>query len=449
MVVGDAIPPNRLVARARRTVPVTPGEPLITLIADLRSHIPRRVGVLGRGDEAAPVARELHERGLPVVLHTDDDVTIARRPHAARHRPRRADGRRRRPRRAHRQHADGAPRSHGARPRLPPARQARALQPGVLVEGPPGADHDRERRARRAAPARRHDRRADQRQHRRRPRHRGGPPRLLVHLRVPRQGGARQDRPAARLRRRGHRVPDVGRPEPPRLVLLGVRSAGPRGPRARGSPTSTTTPTTRGPSTRPPARRSGSRRAGASRTSSAASARAAPSPASGATSRSRTRRSASSAPTPRAPCTPAAPVARTSSRASARTSGRRPTTRRSSTRSSPSATPTSFATARRVTREEGLLIGGSGGTAIAAALQVADGPPARRRRRRAHPRLRPGLPVQALRRRLDGRPRLPPRGRPDGRRPAARAATPACRRSCTPIPTRPCARPSRSCASSR
>src|SRR3546814_10306009 len=31
----------------------------------------------------------------------------------------------------------------------------------------------------------------------------------------------------------------------------------------------------------------------------------------------------------------------------------------------------SFAMARRVTREEGLLIGGSGGTAVAAALQVA------------------------------------------------------------------------------
>ena len=35
----------------------------------------------------------------------------------------------------------------------------------------------------------------------------------------------------------------------------------------------------------------------------------------------------------------------------------------------------SFATARRVTREEGLLIGGSGGTAIAAALRVAEGLP--------------------------------------------------------------------------
>jgi cystathionine beta-synthase len=35
----------------------------------------------------------------------------------------------------------------------------------------------------------------------------------------------------------------------------------------------------------------------------------------------------------------------------------------------------SFATARRVTREEGLLIGGSGGTAVAAALKIAAGLP--------------------------------------------------------------------------
>jgi len=76
VVVGDAVPPSRLAARARRTLHVMPGEPLLTLIADLRGHIPRRVGVLGRGPEAAPVARELHERGLPVVLHTDDDVTV-------------------------------------------------------------------------------------------------------------------------------------------------------------------------------------------------------------------------------------------------------------------------------------------------------------------------------------------------------------------------------------
>ena len=67
----------------------------------------------------------------------------------------------------------------------------------------------------------------------------------------------------------------------------------------------------------------------------------------------------------------------------------------------------SFLTARRVTREEGILIGGSGGTAVWAALEVGkelgpdhvDGAD--------HPGLRAGLPVEGLRRRVDGRLRLP------------------------------------------
>ena len=67
----------------------------------------------------------------------------------------------------------------------------------------------------------------------------------------------------------------------------------------------------------------------------------------------------------------------------------------------------SFLTARRVTREEGILVGGSSGTAVWAALQVGQEAGPRRRHRRDHPRLGPGLPLQALRRRLDGRPRLP------------------------------------------
>lgn len=76
VVVGDAAVPPRLAVRARRITHVRPGDDLVTLIADLRSHIPRRVGVLGRGSEAAPVADELRHRGLPVVLHTDDDVRL-------------------------------------------------------------------------------------------------------------------------------------------------------------------------------------------------------------------------------------------------------------------------------------------------------------------------------------------------------------------------------------
>jgi cystathionine beta-synthase len=76
VVVGDAAVPPRLAARARRTTHIAPGDDLITLIADLRGHIPRRVGVLGRGDEAAPIAEELHSRGLPIVLHTDDAVVL-------------------------------------------------------------------------------------------------------------------------------------------------------------------------------------------------------------------------------------------------------------------------------------------------------------------------------------------------------------------------------------
>src|SRR5688572_15770128 len=76
VVVGDVEVPRRLAARARRTARVDPGDDLTSLVADLRSHIPRRVGVLGRGAEAAPIAVALHHKGLPVVLHTDDDATV-------------------------------------------------------------------------------------------------------------------------------------------------------------------------------------------------------------------------------------------------------------------------------------------------------------------------------------------------------------------------------------
>ena len=76
----------------------------------------------------------------------------------------------------------------------------------------------------------------------------------------------------------------------------------------------------------------------------------------------------------------------------------------------------SFAAARRVTREEGLLIGGSCGTAVHAALVVGARARPRRRRRRAAARLRPQLPVEDLRRRLDDALRLPAQRRPHRRR---------------------------------
>ncbi len=67
-----------------------------------------------------------------------------------------------------------------------------------------------------------------------------------------------------------------------------------------------------------------------------------------------------------------------------------------------------FAMARRLTREEGILSGGSCGTAMVAAREVvrdlaAAGRRARGGRRRAPPRQRPELPLEALQRRVDAR----------------------------------------------
>ena len=67
----------------------------------------------------------------------------------------------------------------------------------------------------------------------------------------------------------------------------------------------------------------------------------------------------------------------------------------------------SFLTARRVTRDEGILVGGSTGTAVWVALQVG-----RDLGRDAvivvdRPRLGTGLSLEAVRRRLDGGPRVP------------------------------------------
>ena len=95
--------------------------------------------------------------------------------------------------------------------------------------------------------------------------------------------GAREDRPAARLRRRGRRLSDLGGTRAPRVLLLGVGPPGPRGAaglEARPVPQPQQSP---GAVRHDRGRRSGSRRVGGSPTSWPASGRAAPSPASVAT----------------------------------------------------------------------------------------------------------------------------------------------------------------------
>ena len=105
----------------------------------------------------------------------------------------------------------------------------------------------------------RHDRGADLGQHR----HRAGDRRAAEGL--PRGGGdarqdvAREDRPAARLRRRGGAGPDRRAARLAAVLLPGRRSADRADSRAPSSPTSTATRPTRRPTTTPPARRSGSR----------------------------------------------------------------------------------------------------------------------------------------------------------------------------------------------
>ena len=76
----------------------------------------------------------------------------------------------------------------------------------------------------------------------------------------------------------------------------------------------------------------------------------------------------------------------------------------------------SFEMTRRLAKEEGLLVGGSCGMAVVAALRAAAGPARRRRRRRAAARQRPRLHVQDLQRRLDELLRLHEGVRPDDRR---------------------------------
>ncbi|HET9692251.1 MAG TPA: cystathionine beta-synthase [Acidimicrobiales bacterium] len=77
VVVGDAAPPARLVARSRRQVRVAAAPVGGDTVADLRAHIPRSVGVWSAEPAAAAaVAADLHRAGLPVAVHADGPVAL-------------------------------------------------------------------------------------------------------------------------------------------------------------------------------------------------------------------------------------------------------------------------------------------------------------------------------------------------------------------------------------
>ena len=225
----------------------------------------------------------------------------------------------------------------------------------------------------------RHDRRADLRQHRRRARDGRRSARLPLHLRDGRQAVAREDPAPARARRRGRRLPDRRRARRPAQLLLGLAAAR-RGDPERVQPEPVRQPGEPGDALRDDrARRSGSSSARSSTTSSWAWAPAAPSRASGATSRSGT---------------PTITIVGADPEGSIYTGDVHsyliegvgedfwPTTFDPAVvdRWVQVSDRDAFLCARRVAAAEGILIGGSGGMAVQAALQRGGG--ARRRTRR-------------------------------------------------------------------
>src|SRR3954465_11971886 len=77
VIVGDFDAPARLAARAAHELHTKGGSLHPDLVAELRGRIPREVGVVGDVVEAAAVAAELHNAGLPVTLYTDDATPAA------------------------------------------------------------------------------------------------------------------------------------------------------------------------------------------------------------------------------------------------------------------------------------------------------------------------------------------------------------------------------------
>ena len=74
VVVGSEPPPARLQDRSRQVHRFETDESLESLVGSLRARIPRRIGVWGPLAAAAPVAAGLRRAGLPTELFTDESV---------------------------------------------------------------------------------------------------------------------------------------------------------------------------------------------------------------------------------------------------------------------------------------------------------------------------------------------------------------------------------------
>jgi len=74
VVVGDGPPPERLSARATHVVRTATATLAPDVVADLRTRIPRHVGVVGPVDLANEAATNLHHAGLPVTIYVDGPV---------------------------------------------------------------------------------------------------------------------------------------------------------------------------------------------------------------------------------------------------------------------------------------------------------------------------------------------------------------------------------------
>ena len=74
VIVGDAAPPERLLSRARHVVHISDAAIPPEVVADVRSRIPRALGVTGAVAPASEAAMTLHRDGFPVTLFTDEQL---------------------------------------------------------------------------------------------------------------------------------------------------------------------------------------------------------------------------------------------------------------------------------------------------------------------------------------------------------------------------------------